>query len=79
MELFSVKRLESFEYIRVQELNLFLNRLYKSFGKPTILKDHLSDLSLAIISRMVLGKKYTEKQLENEVVTPQEFTAMVDE
>ncbi|KAH9713627.1 hypothetical protein WN944_021806 [Citrus x changshan-huyou] len=79
MELFSVKRLESFEYIRVQELNLFLNRLYESFGKPTILKDHLSDLSLAIISRMVLGKKYTDKQLENEVVTPQEFTAMVDE
>ncbi|KAL9463676.1 hypothetical protein AB3S75_001482 [Citrus x aurantiifolia] len=79
MELFSAKRLESFEYIRVQELKLLLSRLYELSGKPIMLKDHLSDLSLAVISRMVLGKNYTDKQQENEIVTPQEFKAMLDE
>ncbi|KAK1575852.1 hypothetical protein Q3G72_008893 [Acer saccharum] len=80
MELFSVKRLESFEYIRVEELKLLLRDLYKSCGKPTMLKDHLSDVSLNVISRMVLGKKYTEEDHDqNEVVTPQEFKEMLDE
>ncbi|TXG68328.1 hypothetical protein EZV62_003263 [Acer yangbiense] len=80
MELFSVKRLESFEYIRVEELKLLLRNLYKSCGKPTMLKDHLSDVSLNVICRMVLGKKYTEEDHDqNEVVTPQEFKEMLDE
>lgn len=79
MELFSVKRLESLEYIRVEELKLFLNNLYESSGKPIMLKDQLSDLSLAVISRMVLGKKYTDERHGNEIVTPQEFKEMLDE
>ncbi|KAH9667732.1 cytochrome P450 84A1 [Citrus sinensis] len=43
MELFSVKRLKSYEYIRVEELTLLLMYLYESSGKPVTLKDHLAD------------------------------------
>nr|DAD49174.1 TPA_asm: hypothetical protein HUJ06_019111 [Nelumbo nucifera] len=78
MELFSVKRLESYEYIRVEELRAVLKGLYASSGKPIVLKDHLSTLSLNVISRMVLGKKYTDES-ETSIVTPGEFKKMLDE
>ncbi|KAG6788845.1 hypothetical protein POTOM_004923 [Populus tomentosa] len=81
MELFSAKRLESYEYIRVEELKALLKTLHKSSGRPINLKDHLTDVSLNVISRMVLGKKYTVKSSENEkeIVTPEEFKEMLDE
>ncbi|KAF2300951.1 hypothetical protein GH714_018545 [Hevea brasiliensis] len=80
MELFSAKRLESYEYIRGEELRSLLKTLFSSSGNPINLKDHLSDLSLNVISRMVLGKKYTVKnEGENEIVTPEEFKEMLDE
>ncbi|KAK4760794.1 hypothetical protein SAY87_005687 [Trapa incisa] len=78
VELFSAKRLESFEYIRVEELKTFLRQLHRAEGRPITLKDHLSDLSLNVISRMVLGKKYTQKT-EGSIVTPEEFKKMLDE
>ncbi|XP_065866880.1 trimethyltridecatetraene synthase-like [Euphorbia lathyris] len=80
MELFSAKRLESFEYIRIEELKLVMKSMFSSAGNPINLKDHLSDLSLNVISRMVLGKKYTVKsEGEDEIVTPEEFKEMLDE
>ncbi|KDP40690.1 hypothetical protein JCGZ_24689 [Jatropha curcas] len=80
MELFSAKRLESYEYIRVEELRSLLKTLFLSSGNAINVKDHLSDLSLNVISRMVLGKKYTVKnENENEIVTPEEFKEMLDE
>lgn len=42
------------------------------------LKEHLSNLSLNVISRMVLGKTYI-KEGESEIVTPNEFREMLDE
>lgn len=78
IEIFSPKRLESFEFIRVQEIKKFLFGLYKSSAKPVHLKDHLSKLSLNVISRMVLGKNYTE-ETEQDFVTPQEYTEMLQE
>ncbi|WRX26155.1 Cytochrome P450 - like 10 [Theobroma cacao] len=78
-ELFSAKRLESYEYIRREEMNLLLKGLCNLSGSPICLKDHLSSLSLNVISRMVLGKKYTEGTGENEIVTPKEFKEMLDE
>lgn len=74
MELFTAKRLNSYEYIRVEETMLFLRNLYESSGKPIILKDNLLDLNLEVMSRMVLGKKYT-----NEIVARHEFKEMADE
>ncbi|KAL5824202.1 hypothetical protein ACOSQ3_020265 [Xanthoceras sorbifolium] len=81
MELFSPKRLKSYEYIRVEETQLLLKTLYKSSssGKPVLLKVYLSDVSLNVISRMVLGKKYTDDDRDDQVVFAQEFKEMLDE
>jgi len=77
-ELFSVKSLESYEYMREEELHVFLHKLFDSKNKIILLKDHLSTFSLNIISRMVLGKKYLEKS-ENVIISPEEFKEMLDE
>ncbi|PKI74276.1 hypothetical protein CRG98_005333 [Punica granatum] len=78
IELFSAKRLESYEYIRGEEMKAFLHDLYDLRESPITLKDHLSDLSLNVISRMVLGKRYTQKT-KGSIVTPEEFKKMLDE
>ncbi|CAK9179870.1 unnamed protein product [Ilex paraguariensis] len=78
MELFSAKRLESFEYIRVEEMHSLLKELYKFSGQSIILKDFLSTVSLNVISRMVLGKRYLDEN-ESSIVTPEEFKKMLDE
>lgn len=79
MELFSVRRLESYEYIRVEETKSLLSSLYKQSNSPVDLKDHLSTVSLNVISRMVLGKKYLDENVEGSIVTPEEFKKMLDE
>ncbi|PWA43181.1 cytochrome P450 mono-oxygenase [Artemisia annua] len=78
MELFSVKRLESYEYIRVEETNSLLKKIYRSAGEEILLKDMLSDVSLNVISRMVLGKRYLDES-EDSIVSPNEFKKMLDE
>ena len=78
MELFSAKRLDSYEYIRKEEMKALLKGLYASADNQILLKDHLSTVSLNVISRMVLGKKYTDGT-ENAVVSPDEFKKMLDE
>ncbi|OVA03795.1 Cytochrome P450 [Macleaya cordata] len=80
MELFSSKRLESYEYIRIEETQALLNVLYASRGTTINLKDHLSDVSLNVISRIVLGKKYLDQDSSRaSIVTPDEFKEMLDE
>ncbi|KAK9923760.1 hypothetical protein M0R45_032161 [Rubus argutus] len=78
MELFSNKRLESYEYIRREEMSALIRGLYESSNTNILLKDHLSTVSLNVISRMVLGKKYTDKS-EDSIVSPDEFKKMLDE
>ncbi|KAK0583572.1 hypothetical protein LWI29_038324 [Acer saccharum] len=79
-ELFSSKRLESYEYIRVEELRAFVSCLYALSGKPVLLKEHLSRVTLSIMSRIVLGKKYfSESEFETAFVTLEEFQEMFDE
>nr|XP_043627005.1 trimethyltridecatetraene synthase-like [Erigeron canadensis] len=78
MELFSVKRLESYEYIRVEETNLLLKTIFNLSGKEILLKDMLSTVSLNVISRMVLGKKYLDES-EDSIVSLDEFKKMLDE
>ncbi|GAA0170175.1 oxygenase [Lithospermum erythrorhizon] len=80
MELFSSKRLDSYEYIRTEELNSLLKGLYNSCGKEILLKDYLSTLSLNVIGRMVLGKNYMQESNGNDtVVAPEEFKKMLEE
>lgn len=83
-ELFSSKRLESYEYIRVEERRALFSRLYTLAGKPVTVKEHISRLTLSVISRIVLGKKYfTESESDFEtktsVVKLNEFQQILDE
>jgi cytochrome P450 len=79
-ELFCMKRLESYEYIRVEERRALFSRLHALVGKPVMVKEHLSRLTLSIISRIVLGKKYfSESESETSIVTLKEFQVMLDE
>ncbi|KAJ8434827.1 hypothetical protein Cgig2_022106 [Carnegiea gigantea] len=80
MELFSAKRLESYEYIRVEELNSFPRGMYEHSltCKAIPLKDHLSTLSMNVISRMALGKRYLDEG-ESSIMMPDEFQKMIDE
>ncbi|OWM66568.1 hypothetical protein CDL15_Pgr013785 [Punica granatum] len=78
MELFSPKRLESYRYIREEEMKAFLHDLFDMRESPVTLIDHLSDLSLNVISRMVLGKKYTQKT-DGSIMNPEKFKKMINE
>ncbi|THU51511.1 hypothetical protein C4D60_Mb06t31810 [Musa balbisiana] len=84
MELFTPKRLDSYQYIRVEEVRCLLQDLFRSAETPVLLKDHLFAINLNIMSRMVLGRKYTQKQSLSSVaptaIVPQEeFKEMVEE
>ncbi|XP_062199753.1 trimethyltridecatetraene synthase-like [Phragmites australis] len=84
-ELFSAKRLESYEYIRSEEVRALLRDLHAASGsgRAVMLKDYLSTVSLNVITRMVLGKKYLDKEVVAQggstVTTPEEFKWMLDE
>jgi cytochrome P450 len=83
-ELFSAKRLESYEYIRAAEVRALLRNLHAASGsgRAVMLKDYLSTVSLNVITRMVLGKKYLDKEVvagRSSVTTPEEFKWMLDE
>jgi typhasterol/6-deoxotyphasterol 2alpha-hydroxylase len=83
-ELFSAKRLESYEYIRAEEVHALLRDLHaaSTTGGAVMLKDYLSTVSLNVITRMELGKKYLDKdaaaQGGGSVTTPEEFKWMLD-
>ncbi|KAK8597659.1 hypothetical protein V6N13_095059 [Hibiscus sabdariffa] len=83
-ELFSPKRLESFEFIRVEEVRGFVSRLYELSGKPVLLREQLLYFTLRIMSRMVLGKRHfglsgDGRLGSNSILTPREFQEMIDE
>ncbi|OAY64335.1 Flavonoid 3'-monooxygenase [Ananas comosus] len=82
-ELFSARRLDSYEYIRREEIRSLVRDLRGAAaagGAPVLLKDFLSTVSLNVISRMVLGKKYLDPaEAAGAVVSPDEFKWMLDE
>ncbi|KAL3632073.1 hypothetical protein CASFOL_025057 [Castilleja foliolosa] len=78
MELFSARRLESYEYIRAEQMSSLLQELFKASMKPIQVRNYLSTMSLHIISRMVLGKRYLDDS-PNAIVSPLEFKKMLDE
>ncbi|KAL0360001.1 UNVERIFIED_CONTAM: Trimethyltridecatetraene synthase [Sesamum radiatum] len=80
-EVFNAKKLESFEHIRIEEGRNFLSCLRSLSGKPVVLKDHLSRLSLSIVSRMVFSKKYFTTEFEDEkaILKLDELPRMLDE
>uniref|UniRef100_A0ACD5XTP4 Uncharacterized protein n=1 Tax=Avena sativa TaxID=4498 RepID=A0ACD5XTP4_AVESA len=79
-ELFSAKRLESYEYIRSEEMRALLRDLREASGRVVVLKEYLSTMSLNVITRMVLGKKYlTHKEEGDSGTTLEECKWMIDE
>uniref|UniRef100_A0A7N0VG91 Flavonoid 3'-monooxygenase n=1 Tax=Kalanchoe fedtschenkoi TaxID=63787 RepID=A0A7N0VG91_KALFE len=56
--LFSLKSLEAYERVRVEERSDFLARLHGSRGEHVRVKDHLSRLNLSVMSRIVLGRNH---------------------
>ncbi|GLT54724.1 hypothetical protein SLA2020_279000 [Shorea laevis] len=81
-ELFTSKRLESYEYIRVEERNALVSHLRALSGKSIRVKEHLSRLTLSIISRIALGTKYfseSDREFETSAITFKEFQQMLDE
>lgn len=82
MELFSPKRLDSHHYIRKQEMNAFLQDIYKasSQGSRIELKCYLFSFTMNVISRMALGKNYLLlDQSKDFIVSLDEFKDMIDE
>ncbi|KAF8779772.1 hypothetical protein HU200_002274 [Digitaria exilis] len=86
-ELFSARRLESFEYIRDEEMRGMLRGLHVASGQVVQLRGYLQMMTLGVVSRMVLGRKYihggevagTEDGSPPPVLTPVEFRELVDE
>jgi cytochrome P450 len=59
VELFSARRLASFEHIRADEVRALVRGLFAASGRAVHHnKDHLSTLSMNVITRMVLGKRF---------------------
>ncbi|KAH6775165.1 hypothetical protein C2S52_012726 [Perilla frutescens var. hirtella] len=79
-EVFSAKRLEFFEPLRVEERKNFLSRLRSLSGKPVELRDHLSHYTLSTVSRMVLSNTYfTETEKESSPFKFEDLQHMVEE
>ncbi|XP_009388239.2 trimethyltridecatetraene synthase-like [Musa acuminata AAA Group] len=84
MELFTPKRLDSYQYIRVEEVRGLLRDLFRSTETPIVLKDRIFTVNLNIISRIVLGRKYTQEQSVSSgapaaIVPQEEFKEMMEE
>nr|GEZ03361.1 cytochrome P450 71A1-like [Tanacetum cinerariifolium] len=78
--LFSARRLDSYENIRVEEMDSLINEIHKLSGEEIVLKDLLGTLSLNVITRMVLGKKFLDvTEVVKSTVSGEEFKKMVYE
>lgn len=81
-ELLSARRIDTFEHVRREEVRALLRDLHAAAGQVVTLKEHLSTASLNIITRMVLGRKYADREgvaSGGTVMTWNEFRWMLDE
>ncbi|CAO2202098.1 unnamed protein product [Urochloa humidicola] len=84
-EVFSARRLASFEHIRSDEVHALVRGLFAaSPGSAAVHlnRDHLSTLSMNVITRMVLGKRFFGEgadAAEGPVSSLSEFKWMLDE
>ncbi|PIN03542.1 Cytochrome P450 CYP2 subfamily [Handroanthus impetiginosus] len=79
-EVFSPKRLESFESIRMKERRNFLSHLRSVSGKPVVLRKEITRYTLSTISKMVFGDKYfSESENDKSMVKLDELQGMLDE
>ncbi|KAL6880598.1 hypothetical protein ACP4OV_012163 [Aristida adscensionis] len=90
-ELFAARRLTALEHVRAEEVRAMMREIWSSPAaaagggeRAVALRDRLLMVSLNVISRMVLGKKYVVAESgggggESPVTTPEEFRWMVQE
>ncbi|TVU03994.1 hypothetical protein EJB05_50445, partial [Eragrostis curvula] len=81
-ELLSPKQLRLHEHVRREEVRAMLRGVHdaaaESKGASVSLRDHLFMLSLGVISRMLLGKKYVGVEI-GDTATAEEFSWMLSE
>ncbi|KAI8537515.1 hypothetical protein RHMOL_Rhmol09G0029700 [Rhododendron molle] len=81
-ELLSPKRIDSYEYIRLEERRALMSRLYALSGRETIIREVLTRFTLTNVCRMALGEKYfseSESDRSSSRVKLEELKEMVDE
>lgn len=79
-QIFNSKRLDAFQYIRVEEMRALISRLYDSSGKKVLLRHQLLQTTLSSISRIALGKKFfSAGESEDGIVTVKAFREMLEE
>ncbi|KAF3439692.1 hypothetical protein FNV43_RR17970 [Rhamnella rubrinervis] len=81
-ELFAFKRLESYEYIRVEEIRAFISSLYASLGEPLVLKNQLYCFTIGLMNRIVLGKRYLTSDYSKHATSTvqlEEFRGMLND
>lgn len=71
LELFSTKQVQSFQWIREEEVNLYINSIYKSSNSsddpiPIDLKHKSYSLTANIMTRVAFGKRFRGSELDNE-------------
>lgn len=66
LELFSLKSMESFRYMREMEARSMVMSIFKDLvvdaQKPVVLRKYLGSVALNIVSRLVVGKKFEPKE-----------------
>ncbi|CAO2187029.1 unnamed protein product [Urochloa humidicola] len=81
-ELLSAKQLRLTECVRAEEVHAMLRDLHVAAagGEVVVLKEHLLMVTLNVVSRMVLGKKYVGEEVgAGAAATPEEFRWMIEE
>ncbi|KAJ8541805.1 hypothetical protein K7X08_002621 [Anisodus acutangulus] len=82
-EIFNPRRLDSLEYIRVEERRTLISRLFPLSGKPVLLNNHLPWFTLRTISRLVMSGNYCSDHESNSdassIVTLETLQWMLDE
>ncbi|KAG5530768.1 hypothetical protein RHGRI_025667 [Rhododendron griersonianum] len=81
-ELLSPKRIDSYEYIRVEERRALMSCLYALSGRETVIREELTRFTLTNVSRMALGEKYFSESKSDRSslrVKLEELKEMVDE
>ncbi|RCV18744.1 hypothetical protein SETIT_3G327200v2 [Setaria italica] len=58
-ELFSPRRIDSFERVRMEEMRALTRRVFESAGAAVQVKEHLINFTMRNILRMVLGEKWS--------------------
>ncbi|KAG2581656.1 trimethyltridecatetraene synthase-like [Panicum virgatum] len=86
-ELLSARQLRRTEHVRAEEVRALLSDIRRAAGgggaaaAPVVVKEHLLMVTLNVVSRMVLGKKYVGEQqgAGAAAATPEEFRWMIEE